>query len=1515
MNFPLQPYLDYVKSKKLTISKAFKQFENDYPSCTIKDIIQLGSVLLFGDLDTESQQAHVQNIKFPVGVCAKIISSFDIVYTCVTCSVISNSVYCSECFVKDLHIGHKIEFGCGVIGNCDCGDSQAIVQSSFCPKHQGFNEDLLQDYALPAHLKSSYKEVFKCLMKLLGKEIITLICASEKNERDDDEINSKEKNIIDILSFFENLVTVSLFFIKPLTDCLNTRYYLDAKDKIACSAVSFLNKEEEDKHKNILTSKKSKNMLLHICICKIIQLLFKSSFNMSHDSANKLYSFFVTISKSARFKILLCHGYITNYSQRISSFCYSDFKYQEDLRKASLQALSFDEPAMQLLTNPVLKESWFYTLNLLLAGFSEKTTTSRENQYARILIFAQDFINILKNEPSHFLIYKSTWILDYLTAIARAHLEEVLKAVQLQMHVEYENILIQINYYYPFCCKELLRVFRRILVNYDFFDIEGLCKPLGAHLKNLIRIQYSRYKEKEKCKEIYFYSNDVLKCFSIFLSIFIHAHILPTHPLDFNFLEWRTLKKEIRTLLKQVMDISGDKELDSFIAQTIELTARPLVFLLEALAKKWVNHGSQIQRYMDSVLGKRRGTSCDLDISLMQILLAAYGTKETETDFFWLFIELCDPSGWVTSYFKFADNPKEKQLEIVDERNYDKFSKLIEVFLFFICGLCTNDTICYKPFLRLKSKTEVPQKSNDICREKLEYVWKHYFNKVSLHQIYNFKNATVTFSDITSILPKKLRQNPQIEEYLKEICNTISDPKGGISFNIKKENLQFIEHYFPCFPYQSSISEDNAVEFMNKCHKQDKESLFDPVIGVFHEDIFGYIPRLFTLNLLESTFVRYIPFLMSKINMPINLENVKVESSEDVTAASIKILSLFAYNFPMLHTMQQETIIAMMTNNDNELVKRLKELSLNNQNYKQSVEKINKQFNKYEFGGLFNESIPKDIQSDKANVKEMQLKILNSFREKQELFFKKHNTEVQKEEKKVIVTQNESCTVCKEEINESHPFGKISFLHLTNILPLAVKKFTNQEKLLQDLGIASKKQLTGEIRISTCNHFLHFDCFTKVLNPQTKTFDCPLCKSLSTCIIPSISSTLKEEDVFFFDSLTSLTQIKGITPELTLYKVVTTMITSNVMLIDIGGLGEFAKIAELLQSVLFYSKARCNKNPEFVVELKDRLEKSIKNCVSFNTRNLVKWAVREYFLQDENSEDFKKMLNQKFEWNFKRYIALVSVRAEIDDKVENVGLLEPTKTAKNIIEAKLFKKEAVVELKKYVCLYSILCKHANLLKQFVDSPQVSEYESLCSILSLDFVKYQSELASQDNSVIQIIHEAKLNAVLKLENEHLNPFYSKVMNNGLTFELIKLPEQYIQLIMDQYPRVCEGCKVQRKEKSLCLLCGSIFCSLNTDYGRSNCDAINQHLNKCGNNFGIFIEVHSGEVTIQGASGWITQPSPYQNKFGESLNRYYVDQREKYLLNSKAYGEIEDLVLRNKIINLMRKTLQENNMAFF
>ncbi|KAJ5772980.1 hypothetical protein N7457_007876 [Penicillium paradoxum] len=212
--------------------------------------------------------------------------------------------------------------------------------------------------------------------------------------------------------------------------------------------------------------------------------------------------------------------------------------------------------------------------------------------------------------------------------------------------------------------------------------------------------------------------------------------------------------------------------------------------------------------------------------------------------------------------------------------------------------------------------------------------------------------------------------------------------------------------------------------------------------------------------------------------------------------------------------------------------------------------------------------------------------------------------------------------------------------------------------------------------------------------------------------------------------------------------------------------------------------------------------------------------------------------------------------------------------------------------------------------------EASELERLTKALQLPSIdeilmsiKPARETNSSFDAVISgwIFHWNASRSGIRFEDHRLWPSLS----HPAIFELVGLPEYFDSLIEEANRRRCPNSKKELTDPSICLFCGDIFCSQAVCCMSNKLGGCNQHLQKCGKNIGLFINIRKCTVLYLHNTNGSWHYAPYLDRHGEvdpGLRR-----NRQLILNQKRYDRLlRDVWLSHSIpATISRKLESEIN----
>ncbi|PYH89785.1 hypothetical protein BO71DRAFT_402760 [Aspergillus ellipticus CBS 707.79] len=230
--------------------------------------------------------------------------------------------------------------------------------------------------------------------------------------------------------------------------------------------------------------------------------------------------------------------------------------------------------------------------------------------------------------------------------------------------------------------------------------------------------------------------------------------------------------------------------------------------------------------------------------------------------------------------------------------------------------------------------------------------------------------------------------------------------------------------------------------------------------------------------------------------------------------------------------------------------------------------------------------------------------------------------------------------------------------------------------------------------------------------------------------------------------------------------------------------------------------------------------------------------------------------------------------------------------------------EVVVNLRRLVSSYAltflrkvVILLHVQHGVEFPNTgfndPNASELDRLTKILnipSLDEIFASINPARESNNPFDavisgwIFHWNASRSGIRIGDHKLWPS----LPHPAIFELVGLPKYFDSLIEEANRRRCPNSKKELSDPSICLFCGDIFCSQAVCCMENGLGGCNQHVQKCGKNIGLFINIRKCTVLYLHNHFGSWHYAPYLDRHGEvdpGLRR-----NRQLILNQKRYDRL-------------------------
>ena len=505
----------------------------------------------------------------PGSICGKASKPEEFLWICETCTVKKAgcySCYCSNCFKKELHIGHKYYYLLGSgDATCDCGDESWLSPSTFCELHKKKGNMIDLESMLPIYNREMTPIVIQELQRIIQK---ILIEPKQENKRIDYImlIIGELKDLINASNYFCKMVSES--FIITFPDLMTT-HYCELSD----------------------ASKANDEIELHFCHCNIIENLVKFLVQLGK---NLIFSDFVAeLSKqSPQFAEAIFSAFWKNYC-----FVFADNKTHGLERSQIIYKMLWQssvDPAIPRKYVPLNFKKFiqclkFTAVRIVLNGDDIAVT------FCYFLMY--DFYYFL-NDHYHmgtFFIENQEFLMEFLHAITN---------IEFLNNLDYENNGNEnkdIHQNILLSCELLQRTFAFMIRGYNMKNVETNKYVLGV-FKECMKITQDLHPNIAKLNT---YVSPLLRCFSYFLNKFL-VITLNSQDEEVNIFAMMGISKEEFNLIALI---------------ALKQAIRVQNFILEIDANLWNFNDASLKIAKDILFGTYKHLFASADVALIQNIL------------------------------------------------------------------------------------------------------------------------------------------------------------------------------------------------------------------------------------------------------------------------------------------------------------------------------------------------------------------------------------------------------------------------------------------------------------------------------------------------------------------------------------------------------------------------------------------------------------------------------------------------------------------------------------------------------------------------------------------------------------------------------------------------------------------------------------------------------------------------------------------------------------------------------
>jgi len=1419
-------------------------------------------------------KASLDTLNLQKGVCGKSFTKKDVAWRCEECKIDKGSIICQDCFESSNHTDHRVWLDREVRGICDCGDPESWNPNGFCPKHEGFVEELKASMQL---LPQDLKDIIEKVINLLCLRLYSVL--HELKEYDLEDMENELKEIMDeaqmimmILRQMCNVSSIILYAISREIMKVYEYYYT------------------EDEEGNIIKVNDVEDS------CSLIEIMVQVHYVFPIDIRINIKKFIYLLFQNLSFKKYFAEIYIKNYREIYKHAGNND----SFINSIGIQLFFMEDTFVKLLKSQrnidIIVSTIKDFINTHLENCNEE---NRGDKFTKLI----NEISILKGKSIIALI-QSNFLDQYLDILKNITAARTILMVHdnLESKLEYITDLYDIEY-------GLAKIFNVIAEGIDYED-NTYCKYLASVFKrHLIEV----CKQLEKVTESYF-TIPLHRAFGYFLMTYVQIRL-------FYMKSEEDLGLVTRNLLKDLFDIKSDGEYDSFIKKVLRSVLKVIGFMHEIEAKKWIYY----HETLEEVCKHYGDNGIFFDASLCALLLSSLSNPRDLA--LYLFDSLSQNDNWLFTYVSELSNENNKTVDeltinlTLKDIELEKVKRILENALYFLCGLCTNDTLV----LSLLWKAIKIKRCNLKYKEKLKGMLKGY-KKYDLamkiiHYFFRKKKLAIVSAKIKTIVSSHIT-DAELNDCLKEIAIKTKDKAKKIDiYTLKTEALK----YYNPFYYMTNGKNPKSYEKAEELFKKTGDSkIFNPVFGS-HQTNPLMKPIDFSKAMRKTlSQCNLIPYFIMILN------GYKETISDFQIICVLKLIQQLK--------VESEELKKAVNNGLNHL--------------KQCMKQYEIIFNEYQTEEHKSKSSSK---SDSA-AKQIQNRIIEEFKKRGKMFAAKNVTEL--EDIKIKQSNKETliCSICKEELKENNfennPFGFLLFSKTSNSYYHYMKQAYTFNK--KELGY------THGLSAITCEHSLHYKCAESLLSADSGERSCPLCKAAFIGILPNLKSLKKIKGKtnkklwrhisdLFRELREEQNKIEGgdsdeDSEEETMedyFDVLRTIIPYNAFMIDCTSFNSFIQKQQIFLSIFYSAKFLMKEsvknnwnefsysiidielndvfyqygynllvtcmlpvwsNIMLFIKLQEDTINDLKNtldecCTVFAFVHLIQATIRELFVANGRGLDrmqLEEMVSQKY---LAEFIPL------FEENIKRTAVSFLLKAA--AIRFVLFNEKCFDDLE------SLFNPQENKIEAF---DKVMNMLGCCEILTwikdpyYTFKKFKHPLFGKifkPEQLLPVIKESLAQAndfvYIPQELEAINPTH--------TFTFLGLKPTFSQLEQIHYKRKCKDCNSQRRKNALCLLCGDILCVSNKCCV-SDERALTRHTRSCGIGKGIYFYFPENRVLLLFNSLAVDFHPIYINQYGDWVFSQSSEMYEEYKLNLETVKELINVYCNNKIPQMVMYEISVN-----
>ncbi len=533
--------------------------------------------------------------------------------------------------------------------------------------------------------------------------------------------------------------------------------------------------------------------------------------------------------------------------------------------------------------------------------------------------------------------------------------------------------------------------------------------------------------------------------------------------------------------------------------------------------------------------------------------------------------------------------------------------------------------------------------------------------------------------------------------------------------------------------------------------------------------------------------------------------------------------------------------------------------------------------------------------------------------------------------------------------------------HLNQILrDVLGKAWTEEQKFKNVVGRSQGAVLTS------CGHYLHVKCMSQILRDPPDnvvckidssynqgTFLCPICQSCGNALVPPPDVVRKgNEEAVKEVTMHVLPRMRELlyphedpkAPEPT-FLLLAKCLSYQLNMVDLNNVEDFIQKQDNLRALVFAVGIEARKNYydemiaymaallhslRFLVRSRYRLFKAdltFVSCLLMLSASMMRTPECEPLVYDELRDKLIQIVKMAIiQISLRKLYTKVRPTAEAAELEKALRSPPVTETLQNV---ESLETQLVPFLKKLLCLKATLWptpgrdSQADLQKAgwLLDDKNALEFYAQTLDLRQDirrlFVGEKSTTKKLAYICLPLVTQvwaikawkSLLNHMQKEEEESGTPSTIPKALIGYDaccrqFQFQSLPASFDDLQRMTAKRSCKNCGKTVSDGAICLLCGELLCVAQPCCVRKYKGELTSHSKACPGGYGMYLRLINNKVVLVDGGHACNFPSPYVNKYGESVDVQKHRDQGPLLLEVRIVEDLKSMYLMHRVNQSVR-----------